>query len=250
MQQTISLPMYRSQSHETRALLQTIQQLLAKRNIIASLAFPASDLLTHWRGSDVLLSQTCGFPLMTALPDVQVVGGFHYSAPGCDGVHYRSALVARREDQNKTLADFFGRRAACNAVDSQSGFNALRKMVTPLSQEGAFFSRVVISGSHQQSLVEIVDQRADLAAIDCVTLALLRRAEPQRMRELAVIGYTPSTPGLPLITAAQTPRETVQSLREVLHTLVTSARYAEICASTLIAGFSELPRDAYRVLLN
>lgn len=187
---------------------------------------------------------------MTALPDVQVVGGFHYSAPGCDGVNYRSALVARREDQNKTLADFFGRRAACNAVDSQSGFNALRKMVTPLAQEGAFFSQVVISGSHQQSLVEIVDQRADLAAIDCVTLALVQRYEPQRMRELTVIGYTPSTPGLPLITAAQTPRETVQCLREVLHTLVTSARYAELCASTLIAGFSEQSRDAYRVLLN
>ncbi|WES66466.1 PhnD/SsuA/transferrin family substrate-binding protein [Superficieibacter sp. HKU1] len=250
MQQTISLPMYRPQSHETRALLQAIQLLLAERNIVARLAFPAADLLAHWRGSDVLLSQTCGFPLMTALPDVQVVGGFHYSAPGCEGVNYRSALVVRLEDQNKTLADFFGRRAACNAVDSQSGFNALRKMVTPLAQEGAFFSQVVISGSHRQSLVEIVNQRADLAAIDCVTLALLRRDEPQRMRELAVIGYTPSTPGLPLITAAQTPRETVQGLREVLHTLVTSARYAERCASTLISGFSTLPREAYRVLLS
>jgi hypothetical protein len=58
---------------------------------------------------------------------VQVVGCFHYAAPGCEGFHYRSFLVVREEDRHLTLADFRGRRAVCNSADSQSGYNALRK---------------------------------------------------------------------------------------------------------------------------
>ncbi len=63
----------------------------------------------------------------------------------------------------------------CNAEHSQSGYNVLRKMVAPLSREGRFFSAVMFSGSHRQSLRELQQENADIAAIDCVTYALLQR---------------------------------------------------------------------------
>ncbi len=68
----------------------------------------------------------------------------------------------------------------CNAEHSQSGYNVLRKMVAPLSREGRF-SAVMFSGSHRQSLRELQQENADIAAIDCVTYALLQRHQPQAL---------------------------------------------------------------------
>ncbi|MEG9454720.1 MAG: phosphate ABC transporter substrate-binding protein, partial [Pantoea piersonii] len=75
----LSLPMYDIHHPDTRALTGILAQRLR-----AEVEWPA-DLLAHWRADDLLLSQTCGYPLVTMLPDVQLVGAFQLSAPGCDG---------------------------------------------------------------------------------------------------------------------------------------------------------------------
>ena len=67
---------------------------------------------------------------------------------------------------------------------------------------GDFFSEVVFSGSHRQSLRELQQENADIAAIDCVTYALLQRHQPQALAGLVAIGWSPAAPGLPLITPA------------------------------------------------
>lgn len=229
MAERMTFPMYAIHRQQTQALWQAVQSLLAERGVTVTGDPPAADpedLLDHWRQPTLLLSQTCGYPLVTQLPEVQTVGCFHYAAPGCEGRRYRSLLVAREADSHRMLGDFFGRRAACNAEHSQSGYNVLRKMVAPLSREGRFFSEVVFSGSHRQSLRELQQENADIAAIDCVTYALL-----------------------PLITAGATPAATLNSLREALQQLVSDARYRPLCDALLICGYSDMPREAYAPLL-
>ena len=164
MAERMTFPMYAIHRQQTQALWQAVQSLLAERGVMVAGDPPADDpedLLAHWRQPRLLLSQTCGYPLVTQLPEVQTVGCFHYAAPGCEGRRYRSLLVVREADSHRMLGDFFGRRAACNAEHSQSGYNVLRKMVAPLSREGRFFSAVVFSGSHRQSLREL-QQEAQL----------------------------------------------------------------------------------------
>lgn len=129
MSNLLAFPMYAVDRADTRALWLAVKGLLAARGVPVEdvPGWPESDLLTHWQQPGLILSQACGYPLVTQLPDVQVVGCFHYAAPGCEGFHYRSFLVVREEDRHLTLADFRGRRAVCNSADSQSGYNALRK---------------------------------------------------------------------------------------------------------------------------
>ena len=124
------------------------------------------------------------------------------------------------------------------------------KMVTPLAMNGRFFSRVVLSGSHRQSLHDVKRGEGDIAAIDCVTWALLQRHEPALLDGLAIIDHSPLAPGLPLITAGKTSADTLAALREALDTLVTAAQYREICAALLIGGFSEVSRESYSPLLD
>jgi ABC-type phosphate/phosphonate transport system substrate-binding protein len=49
----------------------------------------------------------------------------------------------------------------------------------------------MFSGSHRQSLRELQQENADIAAIDCVTYALLQRHQPQALAGLVAIGWSP-----------------------------------------------------------
>lgn len=210
----------------------------------ADVAWP-QDLLPHWRNDHLLLSQTCGYPLVALLPDVQLVGTFHSSAQGCEGLRYRSWLVARKAEDRLMLSDFRGRRAVCNSNDSHSGYNSLRYVIAPLAQDGTFFSATLLSGSHRQSLAALRAGEADIAAIDCITWALLRRNFPEELAGLEIIGETPLCAALPLITSAKTDAETLEKLRSALSELTHDKRYQDLLAESLISGFSVTERGFY-----
>lgn len=179
---------------------------------------------------------------MTQLPEVQLVGAFLLSAPGCDGARYRSWLVARREDEKSALADFRGRRAVANSVDSHSGYNALRYVIAPLAQQGRFFSAMHFSGSHRQSLADLRAGKADMAAVDCLSWALLQRYAAHELAGLAIVGETPLCPAPPLITAAQTDAQTLATLRRVLAQFVEE----KVARDNFISGFTVPDRRAYQ----
>lgn len=240
----ISLPMYDIHHPTTLGLTSALTTLLTQRGLQAEVEWHTA-LLPHWRDDNLLLSQTCGYPLVALLPDVQLVGAFQSSAQGCEGLRYRSWLVARKEDENLTLSDFRGRRAVCNSDDSHSGYNSLRYVIAPLASAGNFFSETLLSGSHRQSLVALREQRADIAAIDCITWALLRTHYPQELSGLEIIGETPLCAALPLITSAKTDAETLAHLRSALNELTTSKKYQQLLAQSLISGFSVPERAFY-----
>jgi ABC-type phosphate/phosphonate transport system substrate-binding protein len=198
MSDPLAFPMYAVNRRDTDALWLAVQELLVARGVpVGNLTpvLPQETLVEHWRNPQLILSQTCGYPLVTQLLDVQVVGCFHYTAPGCESIYYRSVLVVREEDKQQTFADFRDRTVVCNSTDSQSGYNVLMKRVTPLAVNGRFFSRVVLSGSHRQSLIDVKRGEGDIAAIDCVTWALLQRHEPALLDGLAIIDQSPLAPG-------------------------------------------------------
>jgi len=234
----IAFPMY----DVNPAATDTLVAAVLRRFPDARFQRPA-DLLSHWQDDNLLLSQTCGYPLMTALNEVQVVGCFHYTASGCKGINYRSRLVARQTEAGKRLDDFRGQVAACNSPDSQSGHHALRNSV---GHDDTFFRSIVWTGSHRQSLSALQNGTADIAAIDCVSLALFARYQPQALKGLTVVGETALTPGLPLITSRHTSAQTLNALREVLREI---AGEAEITAPLLIGGFSPASRRDYDVIL-
>ncbi|WP_110877718.1 phosphate/phosphite/phosphonate ABC transporter substrate-binding protein [Franconibacter helveticus] len=250
MSNCVALPMYDVYPPATDALWAALRPLLKEQGITQEITFTRpSHLFEHWQNDALLLSQTCGYPLTTQLPDVQTVGCFHYSAPGCKGPFYRSFLVARAEDKGKTLADFQERTAVCNAVDSHSGYNALRKMVAQLGSPSRFFRDVTFSGGHKASLLALQQKSADITAVDCVTFALLQRHQPALLAGLTLIEETPLAPGLPLITSRRTAPDTLLALRSALQQLVSEPGLRATCAAALIQGFSPVSREDYEVML-
>lgn len=250
---SVALPMYLSKRQAVVSLwdvLHTRLQQAACADVPQALDWP-EDLLAHWRDPQLLLGQTCGYPLTHALAGaVQLVGVFRYDAPGCDGIFCRSQLVARTEDAGRSLADFRGLRVAFNSDDSQSGYNALRAAVAPLARNGRFFGEVIATGGHAASMAAVQQGRADIAAIDCVTLDGLRRNMPQTAAGLSTIGQTQAYPGLPLITGQSTSAADLRALQAVLAALVRDPAAADARAALGITGFQTLPIDTYQVCVD
>jgi len=243
-----SLPMYDVDRAAVQAWWQGVLRALREEGVFdapGTLAWP-DDLQAHWRDPRLLLSQTCGYPLVTTLGSrVQVVGAMAYTAPGGEGIGYRSALVAR-EDDGAAIEDFRGRVAVVNAPDSHSGSNALRGVVAPLARGGRFFGGTRVSGSHRQSLQALQDRSADVAAIDGITLAGLRRHRPAQLAGLRVFGWTPVAPGLPLVTAAATSAPTLRALQRALLAACADPALATRREALFIGGFEVVPASAWQ----
>ncbi|WP_206952478.1 phosphate/phosphite/phosphonate ABC transporter substrate-binding protein [Trinickia acidisoli] len=215
---------------------------------VALLDKPHGPLMPLWRRDDLLLSQTCGFPYrMLGLREaVHLVATPIFDAEGCDGPRYRSALVVSAAAWKRgatTLADCFGLRAACNSGDSHSGMNALRHAVAPLARDGRFFASVRWTGAHSASLRALIETRADVAAIDCVTLALLRDGSPELLRGARVIGMTASAPGLPFIASRTLDEAHMPVLRDALDQAL--AADAGRAHALRLRGFARLPAEDY-----
>ena len=144
--------------------------------------------------------QTCGYPFITELyRHAALVATPIYDFPGCVGAAHCSFLVAHEANARQELADFRGARAVINARDSNTGMNLFRAMIAPLAGGKAFFGEVEISGSHAASLDAVAAKRADLAAIDCVSLGLIERGRPELADKVRVVARSPMSPGLPFI---------------------------------------------------
>jgi ABC-type phosphate/phosphonate transport system substrate-binding protein len=197
------------------------------------------DLPALWTDPRLLLGQTCGYPLVTSLRGkVALVATPCYAAEGCDGPNGRSAIVVRATDRAIVLADLQGRVCAVNTPDSNSGMNLLRAAIAPLAGGKPFFARIKMTGAHTESVRAVAEGEADIAAIDCVTWALLKRHRSMLVAKLRVLAWTKATPWLPFIGAfslqeseRDTLRQTLQPDRELIiesYVPIEEERYASI----------------------
>ena len=208
------------------------------------------DMRAHWRDPALLFGQTCGYPLTHDFSDcLTVVATPVYKAAGCEGSGYRSVIVVRAKEPAEELAALAGRRAAINSRDSQSGYSALRHAVAPLAGGGAFFSEVLESGGHRASMLAVAEERADVAAVDCVTFALHQRHEPDLTDRLRVLAHSADAPALPYVTAVGRDAACVEGLRAGLRRACADPELAAVREALLIEGVEVLPERAYERIL-
>jgi ABC-type phosphate/phosphonate transport system substrate-binding protein len=252
-----ALPMYFAPPAALQAFWAALADLLRDYPQVAATDIPGElkhgvDCHGQWLESDLLLSQACGYPLVTQLAGkVQLVGTFAYDAPGVDGIACRSQLICRAADPRADLLAFAGSTLAFNDTISQSGYNALRHLVAQTtSAPRPFFAAPVVTGAHYRSIEAVRSGAADMAAVDAVSWALWQQHNPQQATELRVFGQTGAYPGLPLITALQTPPAGLAALRTALRTIATGPAHAAVRAPLRICGFEATTLADYQRCLD
>jgi ABC-type phosphate/phosphonate transport system substrate-binding protein len=198
-----------------------------------------------WRHPSLLFGQACEYPLAKSFrEELTLVATPCYSAPGCDEAWYRSAIIVRARDSAESLAELRGRRCVINEPDSNSGMNLLRAAIAPLAAGRPFFKSVRVSGSHRRSVEAVAADKADIAAIDCVTFAHLRQLHPDLTAQVRVLCWSPHSPSLPFVTARLTDESTVQALRASLAAVFEEAELAAVREQLFLEGVDLAPDAA------
>lgn len=209
----------------------------------------AGSHVDRWRHPDLLLSQACGYDVLyDSADDIVPVATPCYAAEGCEGPRYRSIVVVRVERPWRRLDDVRGARVAVNEAASHSGTNALRSMIAPLARNGAFFASVLVTGSHTDSLAAVRDGSADVACVDAVVVALLRRERPAALRGLRPIACTATALAPPYVTSVRTPFSVQRALREALRAALHDNALDGHRRTLLLRDFVFLPQTAYAEL--
>lgn len=170
-----------------------------------------------WQHPDLLLSQCCGFDVAYGFKDtLHVLLITDWNAEGCSTGHYSSWIVVHEDSPYQDIADLYGKTAVINGTESHSGMNSLFAKVQPHSIDGQFFKQVEISGAHVDSLRAIAERRADVAAIDCVTYALLKQYRPHTLAGIRIIGKTDEAPAHPYVTSAAASADTIIRMQTAL----------------------------------
>lgn len=167
-----------------------------------------------WLSPKLLLSQTCGLPLIADLSGkVKVLGSFAYEGVEPAG-SYHSVIITHASN-NETSVCLEGKRVVINGDDSYSGYLALKCFVADNGSGESPFASMLVSGGHRASLCAVADGNADIAAIDCVSWHLAKQCEPV-VKNLEVIAHTESRPGLPLITRGDASAQEVALMRDAI----------------------------------
>lgn len=222
-----------------------------------------------WGNDRLLFAQGCEYPLAKAFGDrVRVVAHPVYSAAGCEGARYRSAIVVRAAPDDAVaegggtvvtsgsdgptagvIAELRGRRCVVNELGSNSGMNLLRAAVAPLAHGARFFGSVVVSGSHLRSVEMVASGEADVASIDCVSFAHFQRLYPSLVSRVRVLSWTVSSPSLPYITAGSASNATVEALRAALADVFDDTGLAPARERLLLRGVDLEPTPGFGEVL-
>ncbi|MGA2044217.1 MAG: PhnD/SsuA/transferrin family substrate-binding protein [Roseiarcus sp.] len=200
-----------------------------------------------WRDPGLLFGQTCGYPYVTALRGaVALIATPVYAFDGCEGAEHCSFVVARLGDSRRGLADFAGARAALNAGDSNSGMNLFRATIAPLARGAPFFAAVIETGSHRASLEAVGAGAADLAAIDCVSFALIAAGRPELVAGIGIVARTPRAPALPFVISAALAGDRLDAVRGALFATLEDPALAPARARLGLVGARVLGEADYQ----
>jgi ABC-type phosphate/phosphonate transport system substrate-binding protein len=239
------------------ALWASISARLAEAGVRAPTRLTrGGELAVLWRHPALIFGQTCGYPYASGLKDaVTLIAAPEYSFPGCEDASHRSFIIRRASDPRCVLKEFRGAVAALNAHNSNTGMNLFRAMIAPIAGGAAFFSSIVVTGSHEASVAAVDNGQADLASIDCVSFAVLGRGRPELIERVAIVAESALSPGLPFIAAASVPAPTIAVVRGALFAALADPALAEARATLGLRGarvataadydrVAELERDA------
>lgn len=200
----------------------------------------------QWTSSEFLFGQACGYDVRLAYADhLQSVATPCYNVPGCEGNNYRSFVVVRDDSRFETVENLRGTRCVINTPTSHSGMNVLRALVAPLHSNGRFFSAVSRSGSHERSLRMILLGKVDVAAIDCVTHALLSKYRPNELAGTRVLHRTDLVPSPPYVTASNAMPETMAAMRHAVLCALDHPSTEWAKETLMLSRVEVLPDDAY-----
>jgi ABC-type phosphate/phosphonate transport system substrate-binding protein len=202
----------------------------------------AGTVQEHWVDPDCVVAHACGWPVATTLRStVGVVGAFTLALPEADGHRYRSVFVAPRPGPLDAFVTPETTLAA-TGDESLSGWISIQAATVGIDQPWP--GPVRWTGAHLDSVRALHDGTADLASVDELTWAHIRRQYPDLAADLHTVGRGPWIPSPAVISSSGR----VDDLRRAFSDAMADAATRSARAALLLAGFVALDDAEYERL--
>jgi ABC-type phosphate/phosphonate transport system substrate-binding protein len=201
--------------------------------------------------TDVLFSQTCGYPLQTIYRDqYRLLGVPSYDAPGCRPAKHCAFILVHKDSAFEKPEDLKGATFALNSRHSNSGMNLPRLLFARLAGGKPFFRSVVETGAHPISISRVASGELDCASIDCMTYAFFKDHRPGVVASLRILGETPESPAIPFVTSIATPADEAARLQSALFRLAADPARRPVLDGLRVRTISMPDPAAYASLLD
>lgn len=197
------------------------------------------------------LAFICGLPFIQnyqAAPD-QFSTLF---APVMQGTRYKNkpiyfSDVIATTNSGIESADDLGGVFCYNDTGSNSGYNAMRYWLLQAGHTNGFFSHVITSGSHQNSIQWVLSRKADTAAIDSHVLEQTFRQRPALTQAIQIVHSIGPMPTPPLALSNHLSGPQVAKIRQAL--LLPDATLSRAMKQAHVRRYVEVTPDYYLPLL-
>ena len=204
-----------------------------------------------WSRDDLGCAFMCGWPLARTYPQMHlVVAPVPVASRYGERPIYFSDVIVRNDKSFAALADTFGGRVAWMTTVSHSGFNAFRHHLLPYrtaSRRELYRDSIGPLMTPARVLQAIVDDEADVAAIDSYVLDLVRLHEPERLADVTVIDSTAAVAMPPLVASPAVPAEDVAALRTAFLDVARDPTMQNVLAQLALKRFSSVTPSMYEV---
>lgn len=195
---------------------------------------------TSYRESDLLLQRgtiqvgfVCGLPYthnfakgnykLLAVPVMAMKKGVWPDAPGYENVpgKYFSYTIVRKSSPLKSWQELRGHSYAYNDQYSNSGYNMPRYKLVQLGAKSweDWFSKVMVSGSHEQSIRLVSRGVVDASSVDSLVLDYDRSiGDPDALnvKIIEVLGYPEGAGIVPVVYSSQADPDVGKALQNAL----------------------------------
>jgi ABC-type phosphate/phosphonate transport system substrate-binding protein len=215
--------------------------------------YPApAPLPALWARPDMGCVFMCGFPIANARPAPRIL-----AAPVPEPARYGGApvyftdIVVRADSPLHDLADAFGRRFAFTTEDSQSGYQAPRRLLAPFARArgGRLFASTVGPLVTPQRVVEAIQRgEADAGPLDSYVHDLMRLHQPALAAQIRVVATTEAAPIPALVASSTISDRDAQWLTDALLAVADAVELAPIRAALLLRRFAPVDASVYESL--
>lgn len=201
----------------------------------------------QWQSPLLLFSQACGYDVVKPfMQDLRVVATPCYDVPGCKDYNYSSYIVVHRDSKIESIEGLYHKSCAINCQHSHSGANILYFVVANYIENCQnFFSRAEYSGSHENSIRMVSENKVDTAAIDCLSYHIFKKFRPKFLKKIRIIHRTPHAPAPPYVTSTSHSETEILKIREILQGLNKQPKMQSIFRQLFIREIKYIPFEEY-----
>lgn len=216
--------------------------------VISNLSYAESDNMLA-KGV-IQIGFVCGLPYvhnfaqgdyeLLAIPIMSMKKGAFPDAKGYEDIpgKYYSYTVVRKDSPLKSWADLKGKSYAFSELTSNSGYNLPRaKLVSIGAGSWNYFSRVVVSGSHEESIRLVASRAVDASSVDSLVLDYDRVLKSAAALNVRIIEHLGPAGIPPVVISKKADQSIKQPMRNVMLTMHHDPEGKQILEKAMMTRF-------------